>query len=318
MSHDGRPEPQMRNLKIVALVVSLVPLLFELVQCFSFGVPVRDFASKALRAGSVHWVHVIAWVLMLAGLTLSYTLWLPKATAVARKELRTYFTSPVAYVVMAAYFLIAGILIWFMIAGTGGEASFSRMIGSFYFLLMLLTPMLTMRLFAEEKRSGTIELLMTSPVRDIEVVVGKFVAASLVVMVMLAVTFELPIIIEVGGRPDWGPVWSGFFGLALLSLTFVAIGLLCSSFTHSQIAAAGAAWGILLVLWLVNWFKQFLATGAPLAKQFSSLAEYMSIYYAMDRFSSGTFDTAQVVYFVSVIVFALFLTTRVLETARAR
>jgi ABC-2 type transport system permease protein len=170
-----------------------------------------------------------------------------------------------------------------------------------------------MRLFAEEKRSGTYETLMTRPVHDVQVVVGKFVAAACVMLVMLAVLLVEPIILQFGGKPDWGPVWTSYVGLVGWSFAFVAIGLFASALTNSQIAAAAMAWFGLILLWLLGALRM-----VDPGKAISKVGEYMSVSGVMEEFSQGKIDTTRLVYLGSVTVFFLFAATMALFANRSK
>ena len=169
-----------------------------------------------------------------------------------------------------------------------------------------------MRLFAEEKKAGTMELLLTYPVRDGEVLAGKFLAAAALYLLLLVLTFFCPGLVAYFARVEWGPILTGYLGLVLLGTTFLAIGLLISSLTENQIVAGFGTFGVLLALWLVGWGADF-ASGIP-----RTLLQYVSIIDHMDGFAKGVVDTKDLVYYLSVIAFALFLTLRSLESKRWR
>jgi len=250
------------------------------------------------------------------GLVMTYIMWFRRCYYVTAKELRTYFTSPVAYAILMAVFGISGLLFWWTLKQymKGGEtqdvgASFMTIA----FLLLLISPLLTMRLFAEEKRSGTYEILMTRPVHDLQVVVGKFVAAVCVMLVMLGVVLVQPAIVELGGDPDWGPVWTSYVGLIGWALAFVAIGVFTSALTSSQIASAALAWFFLLMLWLLGALR-WVDPG----KAISKVGEYMSVSGVMEEFTKGTLDTTRFVYLASVTVFFLFAAWMTLFASRSK
>jgi len=252
--------------------------------------------------------------------------WLP----VFKKEMRLYFGSPVAYVVFTFFLLISG---WFfsqiflfysdvsmrsfMQQGMGQNLNITENVMRPLFtnmsvVLLFFIPMLTMRLFAEEKRSGTIELLLTYPVRDGEVLAGKFLAAEALYAVLLALTLLYPGIVASFTRLEWGPIVTGYVGLLLTGGTFLAVGLLISSLTENQIVAGFGTFGVLLGFWIIGWGADFAGGGLRAVLQYLSITEHM------DGFSRGIVDTKDLVYYASAIALALFLTLRSLESKRWR
>jgi len=181
-------------------------------------------------------------------------------------------------------------------------------------VLLFFMPMLTMRLFAEEKRSGTMELLLTYPVRDGEVLAGKFLAAGGLYIVLLGLTVLYPGLVAyfTQGRLEWGPILTGYLGLILVGGTFLAIGLLISSLTENQIVAGFATFGVLLAFWVIGWGAE--SAGGNLR----TVLQYLSITEHMDPFTRGLVDTKDLVYYGSAIALALFLTLRSLESKRWR
>ncbi|HEY64846.1 MAG TPA: ABC transporter permease subunit [Caldilineae bacterium] len=237
------------------------------------------------------------------------------ALIIARRELGAYFASPIAYVITAAYLVVMGILFSLIVAGQpGAEASLRFVFGNVFsaIILIIIGPLLTMRLLAEEQRSGTIELLLTAPVRDWEVVVGKYLAGYFVFLAMLVPTLVYPLLIERFGDPDHGVFISTYIGLALLGMALLALGLLTSAMTQNQIVAAFLGLGLILVLT----FLQFLATivSGPLA----GVLSYLGLFNHFFDFLRGVIDTRDVVYYLSVTAGALFLTTQVLGARRWR
>jgi len=244
--------------------------------------------------------------------------WLP----VFKKEMRLYFGSPVAYVVFAFFLLISGwffsqIFLYysdismrsFMQPGMGQNLNITEnvmrpLLTNMSVVLLFLLPMVTMRLFAEEKKSGTIELLLTYPVRDGEVMAGKYVAALVLYILLLVLTLLYPGIIAYFTRVEWGPMFTGYLGLVLTGGTFLAVGLLISSLTENQIVAGFGTFGVLLPFWIIGWGSEF-AGGT-----FRSVLQYLSITEHMDTCSRGLIDTKDLVYYLSAIALALFLTLR--------
>jgi ABC-2 type transport system permease protein len=232
--------------------------------------------------------------------------------AILRKELRTYFVSPVAYVVIAAYLLMSGVFFAILVTAQAGaaEASLAIVFNNVAVILLLVAPALTMRLLAEEQKSGTIELLLTSPVRDWEVIVGKYLASLALLLIPVAITLVYALVLKRYGAPDLGPMIGGYVGLILFGAAFLAVGVLATSLTQNQVVAALIAVAILLGLWLINAFAGS-ATG-----RVSTVLNYLSIISHYNEFSQGVIDTRDVVYYLSVIAISLFLSVRVLETRR--
>ncbi len=177
---------------------------------------------------------------------------------------------------------------------------------------LFLIPMITMRLFAEEKRTGTIELLMTSPVRDIEIIVGKWAAAMVLYLCILWMSVLNVALLFAFGKPDWKPVLVGYLGLILQGGTLLAIGAFISTTTRNQIIAGGATFFVCLLLWLLSWFTAFDATG------WAQVVNYLSIVTHFDNFAKGVLDTRDVIFYLSMIFFGLFITSRSMESLRWR
>lgn len=234
--------------------------------------------------------------------------------AIASKELRTYLSSPMAYVVTALFLFMSG---YFGFAPDLFSTQLARLDGFFYFasfLLVLLAPILTMRLLAEEQKLGTLELLLTAPVRDHEVVLGKFLASVGILAAMLFTTFYYPVLLLLFARPDIGPMLSGYFGLLLLGAAFLAIGVLASSLSSNQIVAAVLGFGILLAFSFAHLALGF-AQNVPGA---AAVLSYVSLSANFTDFVRGVIDTKAVIYYLSFIAVALFFTVRSLETRRWR
>jgi len=252
--------------------------------------------------------------------------WLP----VFKKEMRLYFGSPVAYVVFTFFLLIAGwfftqIFLYysdnsmraFMQQGLGQNLNVTEHVMRPLFtnmsvVLLFFMPMLTMRLFAEEKKSGTIELLLTYPVRDGEVLAGKFLAAGALYLMLLGLTLAYPGIVAYFTRVEWGPLLTGYLGLVLTGVTFLSVGLLISSLTENQIVAGFGTFGVLLGFWIIGWGSE--SAGGNLR----TVLQYLAITEHMDGFSRGVIDTKDLVYYASAIALALFLTLRSLDSKRWR
>lgn len=232
--------------------------------------------------------------------------------AIVRKELRAYFVSPVAYVVIAAYLLMSGIFFAILLTAPTGAATANLDIvfGNVPVVLLIVAPALTMRLLAEEQRSGTVELLLTAPVRDWEVVIGKYLASLVLYLIPVAMTMTYIVILKRYASPDMGPMLGGYLGIVLFGAAFLAVGMLATALTQNQVVAALISIAVLLALWLINAFAG--AVQGPL----SSALQYLSIISHYSEFYSGVIDTRHVAYYLSVIVVSLFLSVRVLETRR--
>jgi ABC-2 type transport system permease protein len=168
-------------------------------------------------------------------------------------------------------------------------------------------PLFTMRLYAEEKKSGTLEVLMTSPLSNLQIITGKFLGTLALYMIMLGFTLIYPLILFMYGNPDWGPIASGYVGLILMGAAFISIGGLCSSFTENQIVAAVISFGVLLFLWVISWASHFVGPGL------GDVLSYLSLIEHFDDFSKGIMDTKDIVFYLSFILFSLFLTKESLE-----
>jgi ABC-2 type transport system permease protein len=177
---------------------------------------------------------------------------------------------------------------------------------------LFLIPMITMRLFAEEKRSGTIELLITSPLRDLEIILGKWLAALILYAAMLGLTLLSMSVLFIYGSPDLKPMMVGYLGLLLQGGALLAIGTFVSTWTRNQIVAGVAGFAICLLLWVLSWVTEF--SSGTLA----SIIAYLSVLSHFDSFQKGVIDTKDLVFYLSAIFIGLFLTARSLESLRWR
>ncbi len=230
---------------------------------------------------------------------------------IAAKELKSYLTSPMAYIIIAIFLIGTG---FFFGNGpaTFNETSLGGFLGSPYYIviLLLLITVLTMRLVAEERKLGTIELLLTAPVRDSEIIIGKFLASLGIVVIMLVLTFYYPILLKVYGYPDFGPIASGYLGLFLLCCASLAIGIFASSLTSNQMIAAVVGGGILLALWFLGTATSFLPEAV------GNVIGYLSLSNYFPDFTIGIIDTRGIIYYVCITVLFLFLAIRSLESSR--
>ncbi len=230
-------------------------------------------------------------------------------TAIASKEFKSYLASPMAYIVTGIFLVLTGF--FFSISpATYMETSISGFLQTGSMLLLLLAAVLTMRLIAEERKIGTIELLLTAPVRDSEVILGKFLGSLGILTAMLALTLYYPILLVLFGDPDMGPIATGYLGLFLLGCTSLAVGLFASSLTSNQLVAAVVAGGILFALWFIGLAAGFLPETLGEVMSYFSLANYFP------DFMRGMIDTRGIIYYLSITALFLFLAIRSLENSR--
>jgi ABC-2 type transport system permease protein len=248
---------------------------------------------------------------------------------ICRKELKSYFASPIAYAVLALFGLIFGFGFYtatrdfvrfsFQSQMMGGGQTMNvndqvirPLLGFASTVALFLIPMITMRLFAEEKRSGTIELLLTSPVTDIEIILGKWLGAMLLYLCVLAMSMINIALLFAWGKPDLKPVLVAYLGLLLQGGCLLAIGTFISTTTKNQIVAGGVTFFVCLLLWLLSWFTAFDST-VP-----AQVVNYISIVTHFENFAKGVLDSKDVVFYISMIFFALFATSRSMESLRWR
>jgi gliding motility-associated transport system permease protein len=231
--------------------------------------------------------------------------------AVATRELRSYFLSPMAYLVIA-FFLFGAGLLFGLIVESSREASLRGLISNVSVLFLFVVPMISMRLLAEEQRTGTIELLLTNPVQEWQIVVGKFLASILLVLVMVGLTLLYPLFLFVFGNPDRGPILTGYVGVILQAAAFLAVGLWASSLTENQIIAAVLAFIFLLVLWLSD------NLGQSLGGTVGSIVSYTSVINHFQDFPQGVINTKDVIYYLSMVAAGLVLSTLSLQSRRYR
>jgi len=223
-----------------------------------------------------------------------------KTISIARREISAYFNSPMAYIVVGAFLLVSGYL-YFTFVFLAGTANLRSFFSLTPLLLVIFAPAISMRLLSEELRSGTLELLTTMPVRDEEVVVGKFLAAFGVIAAGLGMTLSYPISIASVGDLDWGPVVGGYLGLLLCGAALAGIGLMASSWSRNQITSFIVALMIGLALWLFDKITFYVPSGL------GRILEYLSIDFHFRNISRGVIDSRDVLYFLSVLFISLLI-----------
>ena len=245
------------------------------------------------------------------------------------KELKSYFASPIAYILMAFFGLIFGFGFYtatrdmmrysFQAQMMGqmpqmnvNEQIIKPLLGFASTVALFLIPMITMRTFAEEKNRGTIELLLTSPVTDLQIILGKWLGAMLLYLCVLAMSMINIGLLFAWGKPDIRPVLVAYLGLILQGGCLLGIGVFISTMTRNQIIAGGVTFFVCLLLWLLSWFTAF-DTGAS-----AQVVNYLSIVTHFENFSKGVLESKDVVFYLSMIFFSLFLTSRAMESLRWR
>jgi ABC-2 type transport system permease protein len=248
--------------------------------------------------------------------------------ALAEKELRSYFASPIAYVIIGFFSLVFG---WFYIVSVNyfmqaslqmglpgqGQINVNTMairplLGNVAVVALFVLPLITMRTYSEEKRSGTIELLLTSPLTDFQIIMGKFLGAVSLYALMLGVTFVHMGILFVYGNPEWKPIVTGYLGLLLMGGSFISIGLWISSMTRNQIVAGMVTFAFFLLMWTINWAAD---SAGPVMQK---VLQAVSITGHLDDFSKGVISLSNLVYYLSFIGFGLFLTAKSVDSERWR
>jgi ABC-2 type transport system permease protein len=231
---------------------------------------------------------------------------------ISSREFRSYLASPMAYIITAAFLVGTGVFFIYFSQAWLIETSMRGVFGNtiYIIIVLLLMTLLTMRLFAEEKKLGTIELLLTAPIRDSELVIGKYLGSVGVMLVMFAFTLYYPLMLVVFGDPDIGPILSGYLGFVLLGASALAVGLFASSLTSNQIVAAVVGGIILLGLWFMGTLASFFPSSL------AGLFSYFSPSNYHPYFVRGIIDTRAIVYYLSIIALFLFLAIRSIENNR--
>jgi ABC-2 type transport system permease protein len=222
-----------------------------------------------------------------------------------------FFYSPIAYVLIAIFLIFSGYFFATILALTQ-QATLSYSLANTQFILSIIAPIITMKLLSDEVRSGTIEMLMTAPVTDFEVVFGKFLAAWFLYLVMLAPTLLYVVFLQWVGQPDMGPVLSSYIGLALMGLMFISIGLMMSAFTRSQMIAGISG----IVTLVILFFMGYAASGT--ATWYAAALQYLGTYSHWEPFTKGMVNTKDILYYVTITALCLFITVRVVESRKWR
>ena len=248
--------------------------------------------------------------------------------AIAQKELKGYFASPIAYVVIGFFALIFGY--WYVVSinaflqmamqmGAPGQGQVNvntfavrPLLGNVSVVALLVLPLITMRTYAEEKRSGTMELLLTSPLTDFQIIMGKFIGAVSLYGLMLGVTLIHMAILFIYGNPEWKPIATGYLGLFLMGASFISLGLWISSLTKNQIVAGMITFAVLLLLFTMSWAVD--SAGPTMQKVLTAV----SLTDHFDDFSKGVIAVRHLVYYISFITFGLFLTAKSVDSERWR
>jgi len=232
-----------------------------------------------------------------------------KLLAIFRKDFSQYFSSPMGYVVLFIYFFVTGFFFYNGIQQSH-MASLTSSLSTNTFILLFLAPLITMRLWSEEEKSGTVELLRTSPLTLWEIVMGKYLAVCAFFAVMLIPSFIYFILLAVMGNPELGVTFANYVGFCLIAMTFFSLGLFCSTLSENQIVSGVIAYFVLIMLWVVGIAGQFAQGG---------LREFLngiSLYGNLLDFWKGVIDLTHVFYYASFIFFGLFLSVMVLEGKR--
>jgi ABC-2 type transport system permease protein len=253
-----------------------------------------------------------------------------KTTAIYKRELMYFYNSVIAYVVITIFMLLAGYFFYNLVAYfnltsvqamqnpyTAQQLNLTQSVlqplfGNLAILILLIVPLLTMRLLSEERKSGTAELLFSYPITDWDVIAGKYLAAVTVYLSMLVLTLFYTLLLDLYAEPELGAIMTGYLGLILIGMAFIAMGLFFSSLGENQIVAAVLTFGFSLIFLIIGWASPFVSAGL------GNVLDQLSILTHFDNFSKGIIDTNDLVYYVLFIAFFLFLCSRVLESNRWR
>ncbi len=252
--------------------------------------------------------------------------------AIVGKEMRLYFSSPIVYVLAAVFLMITDFLAYLQIVNYSNLATqmmrfqqdlsqlnihkfvFQPSFGNMAFILLLMVPLLTMRLISEEKKGRTMELLLTSPLSITEIVLGKFMAAFSVYLILLAMTLHLPLILATFTTIPMKPMISSYLGLAMMGGVFVSVGLFASTLSENQIVSAVTSFGILIGLWVIG--AGGAESGGGAQAPMDAVLNFLSLGLHLDNMLKGLIDTRDISYFISLTLMGLFLSHRVIESTR--
>ena len=232
-----------------------------------------------------------------------------KVWVIAKRELKSYFVSPVAYVVIGLFLFISGYFFYIILASSK-LAEARGIIMNMSFTFMLISPLITMRLLAEEKKLGTIEFLFTSPIKVAEIVTGKYLAAVILFLIMVVITFQYPLYLIIFGKPDLGPIITSMLGFFLLGATYLAVGVFASSLSENQLISAIVGMIILIFLWVVGWAGDTIGGGV------GNFVSSLSLMNNLENLGKGVIDAGNVFYYLAMIFFFLFITVKRLEWKR--
>ncbi|AFK86234.1 MULTISPECIES: ABC transporter permease [Thermoanaerobacterium] len=232
-----------------------------------------------------------------------------KMLTIYKRELKSYFLSPLAYVLVGFLLLISGYFFATFVLSTQ-YALMSPVFGNMVFVFMFISPILTMKLISEEMKNGTDQLLMTSPLRITDMVLGKYFAALTVYTLSLVVSLIYPLYLKIYSTPDFGPILTGYIGTFLMGAAFIAIGIFASSLTENQLIAGVIGFSILLLFWIVSWLGDVFQGTAK------NIVDNISLLQRFTNFQNGVLSLNDVVFYLSVIIFFVFVTIMVVDKRR--
>ena len=227
---------------------------------------------------------------------------------IAKKEIKSYFASPAAYIIIILFLSLTG---WFFtntLFIDGGQAELRSNFGIIPFLLLFFVPALTMKMVAEEKKSGTIELLTTLPLKDSDIILGKFLGSLLILLLAVSLTFPNILTVGILGKPDWGVLFCGYSGLFLMGAAFTSIGIYTSSITDNQIVAFIISFFVLFILVILNSLLVFLP--------FPAVFEFLASTTHYENMLKGVIDSKDLIYFFSIIIVFLTAASKTLESRK--
>jgi len=232
-----------------------------------------------------------------------------KVIPIFRREIFAYFFSPMAYIVISVFLLLTG---WFFTSELflADDSSLRSVFSIIPFIFIFFAPAITMRLLSEERKSGTIELLVTMPITDLEIVLGKYLAGLGLLLVALFFTLPYALTIIVLGRPDMGMLVTGYLGLVLMGASYISVGVFASTISKNQVVSFIIAFMIIFILFLLNKFLPVMPS------YLVPLLQYLSIDYHFTNVSRGVIDTRDIVYYLSLIIFMLSLAKLSLESRK--